>query len=155
MNTASDDATWSPTGGHRPKPGFACRQRWATGARATVTEAQPEGLGVAGRHGLIGLTGLSLIECRVLVAAPGTSKDRNTGQGTDQTGEEVAHSAFPRRHSAHRPTLMDSGDVSAIWHWRHRPSGRDLSVTSVTSVSAVSSVTGVTAESGGEVAAGR
>lgn len=86
-----------------------------------MTQTQPERLGVAGRQGLIGLTGLGLIERGVLVAAPGTGQGCNTGQRTDQTGEQVTHSALSKRHSAHRPRLIDSGDVSGVWHWRHRP----------------------------------
>jgi hypothetical protein len=42
---------------------------------------------VAGRHGVLRLPGLGLIECGVLVAAPGTSKHWNGSQGTDQPGE--------------------------------------------------------------------
>ena len=63
------------------------RQCWAPGIRGAITEAKPEGLGVAGRHSVLRLTGLGLIECGVFVAAPGTSKHWNTGQGTDQPGE--------------------------------------------------------------------
>jgi hypothetical protein len=84
MNTASDHAARSFTRRHRPEPRFARRQR-RTSTRETITKAQPERLGVTGRHGLVGFAGSGVIKRGVLMAAPGTGEDRNTGQRTKES----------------------------------------------------------------------